>query len=81
MNEIAPIIAAVAALVTAVATPLVAYLVLRVHREVRTLNESTGGQLLAANETRRIYAKQAAGESLTEQEKRHIDTATSGGSL
>lgn len=73
-------ITAIAALITAVVTPIVAILVIRVHREVRTLNESTIGQLAAKAETTRILAKKAAGEPLTEKEQRHI-AADNGGSL
>lgn len=54
-----------------------------VQNEVKTMNESTIGQLAASIETVRIETKEAAGKSLTTKEQRHLeaDPAANGGSL
>lgn len=73
LSGIALIIVAIGSLVTAVGGVVVAIMVNRVHKEVRTLNESTPGELDAATETRRIEAIPRA--ERTAKEQRHIDTA------
>lgn len=70
-------IAAFAAVITAVSTPLVAvFLALRlagVHKELQTLNEGTVGSFAADAETRRAEA--IPHDDRTPTEQRHIDQA------
>lgn len=53
----------------------VAQKVTAVDTKVDTLNESTLGQLGADEETRRIHKKEEMGESITPQERRHVNAA------
>jgi hypothetical protein len=70
-------IAATAAIITAISTPLVAvFLGVRlssVHSELKTLNEGTVGTFTADNETRRIEL--TPHDERTPTEQRHLDTA------
>jgi hypothetical protein len=77
MSDAAQVIAAVSVLITALAGAVVSIVTLlrvnRVHDEVKTLNESTIGQLAAAVETRRTGA--IPHDDRTAQEQRHLDEA------
>lgn len=73
LNGIALIIVALGSFITAVGGVVVAIMVNRVHREVRTGNELRMGELEAARETRRV--EEIPHDERTAQEQRHIDTA------
>ena len=87
MSELAQVIVAVGALITAMAGATATILVAlhqtsrkvdAVMDQVVTANEATIGQLAAAIETLRIEQKEAAGRELTAQEQRHLDAAREG---
>lgn len=73
LSGIALIIVALGSLITAVGGVVVAIMVNRVHKDVRTGNELRSGELAAAQETRRVEAIPRA--KRTAQEQRHVDTA------
>lgn len=73
LSGIALIIVALGTLITAIGGVVVAIMVQKVHKEVRTGNELKAGELDAAAETRRVEA--IPHDKRTAQEQRHVDTA------
>lgn len=70
---IALVITALGTFLIAVGTTINMIRIGRVHDEVKTLNESTIGQLAAAGETARV--EDIPHDKRTAQEQRHLDTA------
>lgn len=71
MSDVAALVGAVAALATAILTPVVLIYTVRVRNEVRTYNEKPMGRLAAEDETRRVEAIDHDDRTLMEQ--RHVD--------
>lgn len=75
LTDISALVAAIAVLVTAIATPIVAVLLAKIHKEVKTANGITIGQYADRTEGRRIEAEVPV-EDRTHKENLEVERLT-----